>query len=977
TWDDDRWIITETAFNPSIFYSRIPQANGQVNPMYFGTTVAAAGPFFERDVNKTNQNGNTPIEGWPLDNVRQTFTTLSGLYDCQDRTPRTNFEELTERGCESVISGLPYPMGLYLTVGNTTLNSTVDPSTISNFEQTLSYRNGTVTWSYTWSPNNTNITYEIDIVSMVSRDNRNVAATYMYVTPRGGNETVKIADFIDGHGGVRSRLGTKYVDIDTRSTSVSVHPDGKPDVAAWLVSTIDVSNGYTDENSGRPIFGLDINDPMSIGQEYDVHLKEGETATFVKYVGAASTDGFPSSAEEVARNASQTAFETGWDQLFNKHTTAWNLLMHEHSVASFRDPMGHFPNDTVTQMLQIQEIASRYYLLSNLQVDDDTGLNANGVAVGGLTSDTYGGMVFWDQEFWIWPAIALTNPDYAMQIIKYRDRLFEAAKANAQEPYVQAKYAFDNGSSLFPWTSGRFGNATGTGPVLDYEYHLNPDIALVAINQYYISGNEAEFRTNHWDRVKSAVHTFMGLVVKEGDKYSTKNMTEPDEYANHKNNGAFTNAAFTQLTGMVIELQKQFGESVNETWAEVASNINIPRAESGITLEYEGMENTGPIKQADASLLIFPMNLAGMSLKQMKDDLVYYGQRVTPDGPAMNAAISSIATNRVAVSGCGASIHYSQATAPFLRAPWYQMSEQANDDMNANGGVAPSFPFLTGHGGAGQIPLYGFLGFSLNSKTLSIRPSLPLPFHNLRLPDFYFQGSRFRAAMNTTHTNITRLPGAGARGLVEIYLGQSMPIVVERRKVDRTELETINYTLAMNETLTVLNDMYWKDVTTEGNIIQCYPPVTRAANVVGQYPGALNDGDTSTKFQAGHQNRTKVVIDNSEVKPQRLQKFKIDWAGRPAMNYTLTFSNSSKPEPGQLIVNQTTFSSEVFPSKVYGTNESDTIVVPYIGNTTEWQFKPDQEVWSGNYTILEFEGCRECGDDQGATVAELEVISFS
>lgn len=33
TWDDDQWIMTETAFNPSMFYSRIPQANGQVNPI--------------------------------------------------------------------------------------------------------------------------------------------------------------------------------------------------------------------------------------------------------------------------------------------------------------------------------------------------------------------------------------------------------------------------------------------------------------------------------------------------------------------------------------------------------------------------------------------------------------------------------------------------------------------------------------------------------------------------------------------------------------------------------------------------------------------------------------------------------------------------------------------------------------------------------------------------------------------------------
>jgi trehalose/maltose hydrolase-like predicted phosphorylase len=468
-----------------------------------------------------------------VDNIRQTFSTVSGFYDCQPQTARTNFEWLRDRGCESVISGLPHPMGIYLTIGNETLDSTVNKDTISNFTQTLSFRDGTVSWSYTWSPIYTDIRYDIKLSSIVSRDIRNVAATQLFVTPRGGNSTASVADFIDGREGVRSFLGTKGADADTGSIYVSVHPEGLPNVTAWLVSTMNLSRGYVDESSGRIISGSDINDTMSISQMWDAQLVDGETAIFEKFIGISSTDGFPMDAEEVALNASTTALATGWDDLYSEHVKAWNSIMDESSITSFRDPTtGRLPlNDSVMEMYQIQEIASRYFLLANLQQEDGGGLNDNGIAVGGLTSDTYAGNLFWDQDFWIYPGLALTHPDYASQIVKSRDKGFEAAKANAQEAYVQEKYNFDKESSLYPWLSGRFGNATANGPVLDYEYHLNAVIALSAIREFFITGNETAFKLNHWERVKSAVHTFMGLVVADGDGYSIRNVTEPDEYA--------------------------------------------------------------------------------------------------------------------------------------------------------------------------------------------------------------------------------------------------------------------------------------------------------------------------------------------------------------------------------------------------------------------------------------------------------------
>lgn len=45
---------------------------------YVGASLAAAGPFFEKDVNQTDPTGGAPINGWPLDDTRVSFSTISG-----------------------------------------------------------------------------------------------------------------------------------------------------------------------------------------------------------------------------------------------------------------------------------------------------------------------------------------------------------------------------------------------------------------------------------------------------------------------------------------------------------------------------------------------------------------------------------------------------------------------------------------------------------------------------------------------------------------------------------------------------------------------------------------------------------------------------------------------------------------------------------------------------------------------------------
>jgi trehalose/maltose hydrolase-like predicted phosphorylase len=140
-------------------------------------------------------------------------------------------------------------------------------------------------------------------------------------------------------------------------------------------------------------------------------------------------------------------------------------------------------------------------------------------------------MGFWDADTWMFPAIAPTWPHLGRQFVEARLKQFPQALRNAQVPYVQEKYGFDNQSAIFPWTAGRFANATATGPVLDYEYHVNPGIALMCFNYLAITGDDHYFQEKLWPMVNAIGHTITTLLFRNGSGWSISNMTDPDEYA--------------------------------------------------------------------------------------------------------------------------------------------------------------------------------------------------------------------------------------------------------------------------------------------------------------------------------------------------------------------------------------------------------------------------------------------------------------
>jgi trehalose/maltose hydrolase-like predicted phosphorylase len=524
TWDLRNWRIHSTVLDQGHYQSRGSVANG-----YFGINVAAAGPFFELD---TPVDGDV-INGWPMFSRRQTFAGLAGFYDQQPTTNGSNFPWLYQYGGESIISGIPHWSGLVLDLGNNTyLDATVDNTTISNYTTTYDYKAGLLSWDYTWSPKGQNGSYHINYRLFASKLDINQAVVRLSVTPT-ADANATIVNVLDGYAAVRTNFVTSGNDSDAIYSAVS--PTGVSNVTAYIYAVLDgddaVDLSSANIVSDKPY--VHSND-SSIAQAVDVRFRAGKTVTVTKFVGAASTDAF-ADPQTTAKEAALTARRRGYEDLLRSHVSEWAQVMPDESVDDFTLANGTLPNDTFIIESSVMAVVNPYYLLQNtvgenaLQRVSNAPVNDYSIPVSGLTSDSYGGMIFWDADVWMQPGLVAAFPESAKRITNYRVATYQQAKANVKTAFTSSKNktTFSDDAALYPWTSGRKGNCTGTGPCFDYEYHLNGDIGISLINQWVTTGDNKTFQDTYFPIYNSIATAYADLLQQNGTKWTLTNMTDP------------------------------------------------------------------------------------------------------------------------------------------------------------------------------------------------------------------------------------------------------------------------------------------------------------------------------------------------------------------------------------------------------------------------------------------------------------------
>jgi hypothetical protein len=355
----------------------------------------------------------------------------------------------------------------------------------------------------------------------------------------------------------------------------------------------------------------------------------------------------------------------------------------------------------------------------------------------------------------------------------------------------------------------------------------------------------------------------------------------------------------------------------------------------------------------------------------------------------MTYAIFSIVANEVSPSGCSAYTYAQYSYDPYLRGPFHQLSEQLLDDFTANGGTHPAFPFLTGHGGANQVVLYGYLGLRLlPDRIIHIDPNLPPQIPQVRYRTFYWRGWPISAASNYTHTTISRATSIAPLSTADQqYRNQSISV-----QVGPGTNGTL-YQLPVNgSVVTVPNRQIGSVNTVAGNIAQCRPVQSWDNYQPGQYPISVVDGAASTKWEpefAANLSSVTVSIPQADDASPMITGFYFDWAQAPPVNASVVFHNMSVDNPTinfPFISGPNGQDSFVTPINVTlsgpydaTANSADQIILQG-GNTTNYTFA--QPVPVPKYATLFIQGNQaldqtdlQFGNGTGATVAEWAILA--
>jgi Glycosyl hydrolase family 65 central catalytic domain len=667
---------------------------------------------------------------------------------------------------------------------------------------------------------------------------------------------------------------------------------------------------------------------------------------------------------------------------------------------------GALPEDEYIVESAIVAVVNPFYLLQNTigenalaAADNNPLINQHSIAVGGLASDSYAGWIFWDAEIWMQPGLVAAFPPAAKGIANYRVAKYNQALENPSTAYQSSKNGtvFSDNAAAYPWISGRYGNCTAAGPCFDYEYHLNGDIALQFEN-YWVASGDTRFFENELSPIYDSIATFFSEVLEKNSdgKYELLNMTDPDEFANGVDNGGFTMSLIADTLTTANELRSKFGVEPNTIWDEQASNVVISRnEEAGIILEYTGMNGSISVKQADVVLVTYPLSYKGMNYtaEDSLNDLDYYAAKQSAAGPGMTYGIFSIVASEVSPSGCSAYTYQQYSERPYARAPWFQFSEQLVDNFQINGGFHPAFPFLTGHGGANQVALFGYLGFRLiPDGNLHIDPTLPPQIPQIRYRTFYWNGWPIQASSTHDSTTLIRpsnLPPLSTAN--STFATKPIPIIIGAQ----SNTTTPSYFLPPNGGRVTIPNRTPADIqTVKGNIAQCKKVWSTDPIVPGQFAISAVDGAASTKWQPESAGPEASVTVGLVGHGQKVKAFYFDWAQAPPVSFTVQFHNGSSSSSGPSGAGYGTPNPSFYDPEsaltVASQNpvnvsmpfdpESGADVVPYSSNTTLVTLDEPLEI-TAKYATLRIRGNQGIvGEDKfnssepGAEVAEWGII---
>ncbi|MBC5838608.1 glycoside hydrolase family 65 protein [Flavobacterium muglaense] len=589
------------------------------------------------------------------------------------------YEGSPENGISRIVRGIEF-LNLHLSVNNQEIKS----DNIDNWSQVVSMKEGTSTTSFAFKD-----LVSVDYTILANRAIPYSAMAIVEITPKkdveiiANNYMVVPDELKEAKSQFRVLKDNQYLMPVFGTTAKTLF--GKYIVSASTTFLFDGQN-ETLKQTGNEV-------------GFSKKLLKGKKYRFAIAGGICTSKDFTDPLNESERQPIY-ALQEGIDKLVDKHKNAWAELWKTGDI--------QIEGDLDAQ----QRVRFALYNLYSF-IRPET---RQSVAPMGLTSQGYNGHIFWDAELWMYPTLLALQPDMAKSCLDYRSDRLQKAKQKA------TVYGYKG--AMFPWESDDTGEEATTTWALTgiFEQHITADVSIAFWN-YYTYTQDKTWLKKEWNVLKETADFWVSRVIKNQDgSYSILNVVGADEYAQHIDDNAFTNASAIESLKNTVKAATILGEPVDARWIDVSEHLVI-HSKNGITQNYRGY-NGQMIKQADVNLLAYPLHVI-TNKKQIEKDLEYYAAKIDPkDGPAMASGVLSVLYARLGDREKAYS-YFVKSYMPNSRPPFGVFSESANSNNPY---------FATGAGAMLQAVIYGFGGVEQTDQGLKYNKGLlPRQWKSLKI----------------------------------------------------------------------------------------------------------------------------------------------------------------------------------------------------------------------------------------------------
>jgi trehalose/maltose hydrolase-like predicted phosphorylase len=429
------------------------------------------------------------------------------------------------------------------------------------------------------------------------------------ITPENWSGKVLVISALDGR--VMNRGVARYRQLEGRHLEPDLTRAMGPDVIALRARTRQ-SHIFIAEAARTRVYGE--HEVVSVGRDlYQTDNYIQETLTFdVKENSPVRVEkmvALYSSRDHAINEPLTNAIKAvvryePFAEAFDHHARAWDELW---SVCDVR-----IPKDNRVQLLVRLHISHVLQVCSPHTADLDAGVPARG-----LNGEAYRGHVFWD-ELYIYPFLDLRLPEITRELLMYRYRRLDEARAAAKEVGYRG--------AMYPWQSGSDGKEE------TQVVHLNPrsgrwdrDLshnqrhvnAAIFYNiwRYYQATEDYEFLLGYGAEMMLEIARFWSSIARfnpDRERYEIHGVMGPDEfhekYPDSEEEGLRNNAYTNVLVAWICEtaqkvldllperrrrsLCAKIGLSENEVqmWKDMSHKMFVPFHGDGIISQFEDYE---------------------------------------------------------------------------------------------------------------------------------------------------------------------------------------------------------------------------------------------------------------------------------------------------------------------------------------------------------------------------------------------------